>query len=175
MERCELGGQSTKSGREIIVESRWTLINEPNGTPKSILVINTNITDRKDAEEKIQEQAALLGQGAGCDFRVRSFEETITYWNQGATRLSMDGHQERSSGQDAQHAPSSRMRRLIGLAFAMPRFPPRGEWFGELYQVTRAIGKRSSSSRAVKPSSLIPAKSPPPFSISTATSPRKSR
>ncbi len=42
--------QVTKGGREIIVESRWTLVRDSNENPKSILIINTDITEKKTLE-----------------------------------------------------------------------------------------------------------------------------
>ena len=42
--------QTTKSGREIIVESRWTLVKNFGNTPQSILVVNTDITEKKQME-----------------------------------------------------------------------------------------------------------------------------
>ena len=44
--------QQTKDGDEIIVESRWTLVREADGTPESVLVINTDITERKQLEQQ---------------------------------------------------------------------------------------------------------------------------
>ncbi len=44
--------QQTRSGAEIVVESRWTLVQDPAGNPKSILVINTDITERKKLESQ---------------------------------------------------------------------------------------------------------------------------
>ncbi len=40
----------TKDGKKIIVESRWTLVRDAQGQPKSILVVNTNITEKKQLE-----------------------------------------------------------------------------------------------------------------------------
>ncbi len=40
----------TKDGREIIVESRRTLIRDDDGQPQSVLIINTDITDKKKIE-----------------------------------------------------------------------------------------------------------------------------
>jgi PAS domain S-box-containing protein len=40
----------TKVGGAITVESRWTLVRDGSGEPKSILVIDTDITDRKKLE-----------------------------------------------------------------------------------------------------------------------------
>lgn len=42
--------QATKSGTQLIVESHWTLVRDRGGNPKSILVINTDLTERKKLE-----------------------------------------------------------------------------------------------------------------------------
>jgi len=39
--------QFTKSGQKIIVLSRWTLVRDETGEPKSILVVNSDITEKK--------------------------------------------------------------------------------------------------------------------------------
>jgi PAS domain S-box-containing protein len=44
--------QYDKDGRMVIVESRWTLIRDVHGLPKSILSINTDITERKKLEQQ---------------------------------------------------------------------------------------------------------------------------
>jgi len=40
----------TKGGREILVESRWTLVRDEDGKPKSILTVDTDITEKKELE-----------------------------------------------------------------------------------------------------------------------------
>ena len=40
----------TKDGNELSIESRWTLIRDNEGQPKSVLAINTDITERKKIE-----------------------------------------------------------------------------------------------------------------------------
>jgi len=42
--------QVNKSGRDIIVASRWTLVRDQQGAPKSILIINSDITEKKKLE-----------------------------------------------------------------------------------------------------------------------------
>jgi two-component system cell cycle sensor histidine kinase/response regulator CckA len=42
--------QIRADGKEIIVESRWTLVRDDQGAPTSILVINTDITEKKRME-----------------------------------------------------------------------------------------------------------------------------
>jgi PAS domain S-box-containing protein len=44
--------QVRRDGTEIIVESRWTLVRDEEGQPKSILVINTDITEKKRMESQ---------------------------------------------------------------------------------------------------------------------------
>lgn len=44
--------QVTKDGKEIIVESRWTLVRDQAGRPKSILIVNTDITEKKQLERQ---------------------------------------------------------------------------------------------------------------------------
>ncbi len=42
--------QTRKDGRTVVVESRWTLVRDAIGNPKSVLVIHTDITERKELE-----------------------------------------------------------------------------------------------------------------------------
>jgi signal transduction histidine kinase/CheY-like chemotaxis protein len=44
--------QVRRDGNEIIVESRWTLVRDEQGKPKSILVINTDVTEKKRMESQ---------------------------------------------------------------------------------------------------------------------------
>jgi len=42
--------QTRHDGAELVIESRWTLVRDEKGAPKSILVINTDITEKKGME-----------------------------------------------------------------------------------------------------------------------------
>ncbi len=42
----------TRSGEPLTVESRWTLVRDDAGTPRNILVVNTDITERKRVAEQ---------------------------------------------------------------------------------------------------------------------------
>ncbi|MFM6308021.1 MAG: PAS domain S-box protein, partial [Dolichospermum sp.] len=44
--------KKTKSGEEIIVQSRWTLMLDTDGQPKSILTVDTDITEKKRLQEQ---------------------------------------------------------------------------------------------------------------------------
>lgn len=45
--------KKTKSGGEILVQTRWTLVRDEQGVPKSVLAINTDITDKKRFEQQM--------------------------------------------------------------------------------------------------------------------------
>ncbi len=53
LERGEWSGEThpvTKSGQKIIVENRWTLLRDREENPESILVINTDVTEKRKME-----------------------------------------------------------------------------------------------------------------------------
>ena len=59
--------QITKEGKELIVESRWTLVRDEDGQPKSILTVNTDITEKKQLETQFlrAQRMESLGTLAG--------------------------------------------------------------------------------------------------------------
>ncbi|MFN6561235.1 MAG: PAS domain S-box protein [Nostoc sp. ChiSLP01] len=62
----------TKSGKKIVVESRWTLMQDANGKPKSILCVDTDITEKKQLQEQFfrtqrLESVGILAGGIAHD------------------------------------------------------------------------------------------------------------
>src|ERR1700730_8363056 len=56
----------TKTRREVIVASRWTLLRDSDGNPSSILVIDTDITEKRQMEAEFRAQRLeLVGTLAG--------------------------------------------------------------------------------------------------------------
>ncbi|WP_392532047.1 CHASE3 domain-containing protein [Nostoc sp. C117] len=55
--------QLTKEGQEIIVESRWILLRHENGQPKSILSVNTEITEQKELQAQLWRSQRLESIG----------------------------------------------------------------------------------------------------------------
>jgi hypothetical protein len=59
--------QRRKDGGIVVVDARWTLMRDPDGHPKSVLVIATNITGKKEVEifeiraRRLEGIAALVG------------------------------------------------------------------------------------------------------------------
>jgi PAS domain S-box-containing protein len=53
LEKGEWSGelrQTTRHGREIIIESHWTMVRDEREQPKSILIMNTDVTEKKKIE-----------------------------------------------------------------------------------------------------------------------------
>lgn len=64
--------QVTKTGREVIVESRWTLVRDDDKKPKFILVVSTDITEKKQLEAQFlraqrMESIGTLASGIAHD------------------------------------------------------------------------------------------------------------
>ncbi len=87
--------RSRKSGRretmDLQTRERWfEVIVDPifdtAGQYAGAVHIVSDITERKRAEERIREQAALL-DAANDAIYVRALDHTVTYWNDGAERL----------------------------------------------------------------------------------------
>ena len=55
--------QVKKDGTEIMVASRWTLVRDEFGQPKSILVVNTDITEKKQLEQQFYRAQRLESLG----------------------------------------------------------------------------------------------------------------
>jgi PAS domain S-box-containing protein len=57
----------TKSGRRVVIESRWTLVRDAAGHGRSILSINTDVTDRRQLEQQFYRAQRLdsIGTLAG--------------------------------------------------------------------------------------------------------------
>ena len=55
--------QKSRDGRELIIQSRWTLVREPDGKPKAILVVNSDITEKKKLESQLLRSQRLESIG----------------------------------------------------------------------------------------------------------------
>lgn len=55
--------QRTRTGGELTVMSRWTLVRDAHGKPKSALIINTDLTDRKRLEAQFLRAQRMEGVG----------------------------------------------------------------------------------------------------------------
>lgn len=66
IEKGEWFGESrhvTREGREILAANRWTLLRDQDGNPRSVLVIHTDITDKKRLESQMLRNQRLESIG----------------------------------------------------------------------------------------------------------------
>ena len=66
LEKGEWSGElrnHTKAGQEVIADSRWTLLRNDAGTARSVLVINTDITEKKKLEAQFLRSQRMEGIG----------------------------------------------------------------------------------------------------------------
>ncbi|HEV7367854.1 PAS domain S-box protein [Arenibaculum sp.] len=76
-----------KNGSEVVVESLWALHRGPDGTPRSIIEVNTDVTDRERAEEEVRELNRTLEarverrtqQLADANTELQSFAHTVAH------------------------------------------------------------------------------------------------
>ena len=103
------------------------------GKPYQYVAIRSDITERKNGEDRIREQAALLDQAQDA-ILVRDLEHNILFWNKGAERI---------YGWTSEEAVGRNARELL-LNGPSPQFEiarhaviDNGEWRGEIHQSRR--------------------------------------
>jgi PAS domain S-box-containing protein len=70
--------QVTKDGKDIIVESRWTLMRDEVGNPKSILTLSTDITQKKQLEAQFLRTQRLESLGTLASGIAHDFNNILT-------------------------------------------------------------------------------------------------
>src|SRR6267143_2214135 len=122
---------------------RWILWQETAGVNNTLIVVGQDITQRKQAEEQIREQAALLDI-TGDAILVRNLEHQILYWNRGAENL---------YGLHQQQVLERKMSDILeqedsgGIEKAYFSVMNQGAWSGEMKQITKAGKKLVVESR----------------------------
>lgn len=70
--------QITKGGKKIVVESRWTLIYDQANNPKSILIVSTDITEKKQLQAQFLRAQRLESLGALAGGIAHDFNNILT-------------------------------------------------------------------------------------------------
>jgi PAS domain S-box-containing protein len=122
-----------KNGTELYLGWHINPIRDDTGRITHFVSVQRDITERKRTEERLREQAALLDKARDaivlCDL-----EDKILFWNQGAERL-YGWTAAEAVGKKA--ADLLYKNRTAELAAAQQAELEKGEWSGELRQVTK--------------------------------------
>lgn len=116
-----------------LVDLRISLIRDDTGQPRARLALGTDITERRQAERRIREQAELLNQAGEAIF-ISDLEHRIIYWNAGAERL---------YGWKAEEAMGRKSEEIVDLSMSPLVRQSReetfanGHWRGELQMQNR--------------------------------------
>lgn len=123
-----------KDGKVLWAQVTISVVKDSSGTPLFGMALIEDITQRRESEEKITQQAALLDQAQDA-ISVRDLESKITYWNKGAERLygwTKDEAVGKNEFDLLLKEPSPEISK------AQKEVLQRGEWAGEITQKTRA-------------------------------------
>jgi PAS domain S-box-containing protein len=123
-----------RNGSYAHVFDRASALYDEAGKPVSLVGMKIDISERKQAEDKIREQAALLDKAQDAII-VCTLDLEITFWNRGA---------ERVYGWEASEVVGENLQPLLFRDAQAPPFQAaiknlmeRGEWTGELKEVAR--------------------------------------
>ncbi len=90
--------QKRRDGRELIIQSRWTVVNERKGAPRAILVVNTDITEKKKLESQLLraqrlESIGTLASGLAHDLNnvLAPILMTVSFLKEGVKDETLSG------------------------------------------------------------------------------------
>lgn len=132
----------TNSGRVVEVFLRANAVRDEHGAVTAYIGVGSDMGQMKRAEQKIDEQAALLDQAQDA-IMVQDLRGCVTYWNKGA---------ERVYGWTADEVRGQHMEQLLGCDAemyeeAMAKLLREGAWSGESRRKTKAGSEVLAASR----------------------------
>lgn len=126
-------GLRRKDGSLREIESQGSVVKDASGKVVNVVVVSRDVTDARQMEARLREQAELLDKAQDAIF-VRNLNRQVTYWNHGAERL---------YGWTREEVQGRRVSEIINGREALVQDPAwnsvlkKGEWTGELKLVTK--------------------------------------
>ncbi len=142
--------QVTKTGKNIVVEGRWTLITDEEKQSRSVLVINTDITERKSLEAQVFHAQRLESLGVLAGGIAHDFNNLLTAIIGNAQSAMLDlgrDHPARASVWDVERAG----RRCADLVRQLLTFSRRQETRRDLVDVRPLVTETEALLRATLP------------------------
>lgn len=120
---------ANRGGNELFIESRWTLVRDELGQPKTILIIDTDITERKALEAKFLRSQRMDSIGALAGGIAHDLNNALAPVIMGAELLrDCDDEVSRNKFLDVVHSNAQRATGLVKqiLSFARGSSNPTG-------------------------------------------------
>lgn len=111
-----------------LIELRISLIRDDAGRPRARLALATDITERRQAEHRVRDQAQMLNQAREAIF-ITDLSNRVIYWNAGAERL-FGWPAVEVMGRTAEQIFDPGVAALIEAARVETL--AKGEWLGEI-------------------------------------------
>ncbi|MBR8834565.1 MAG: PAS domain S-box protein [Stigonema ocellatum SAG 48.90 = DSM 106950] len=124
-----------KTGKEMYVDESISILKDDSGTIIGFLAVNRDITERKLAEEKIRQQAALLDITTDA-ILVRNLQHQILFWNKGAEYL-YGWQTAEVLGKNANELLYRDVKKSPNIPEIEQNLAKKGFWQGELQQITK--------------------------------------
>jgi PAS domain S-box-containing protein len=125
----------TRDHRHVAAEVISTMLRNADGTPRSLLVLMQDVTERRKLEARVAEQADLINLTHDAIFVKTLADGAITFWNPAAAQL---------YGYTVDEALGRASTDLLRTEFPVARevveekLTTTGSWSGELMHLTKA-------------------------------------
>jgi PAS domain S-box-containing protein len=111
----------TKDGRELIVESRYTLVKDPRGSPSGVLCVNSDVSERRSIQSQLLRAQRLESIGTLAGGIAHDLNNVLAPILMGVEGLSLQQDDERSRAilniiRTAAQRGASIVRQVLGFA-----------------------------------------------------------
>ena len=132
----------TKTGKELTVHSRWTLLRDHDGKPRAFLVAHTDLTERKLLEEKFFRAQRLENIGALASGIAHDLNNVFTPILM-TSELLANGIEESARGEllELLHASARRGSEMVKQVLTFTRGLPGGFGAVQLKHLVRELDK----------------------------------